>query len=148
MTSDFRIRPGTIDEAVKTSLRVPELVDPWQNEEYIKRMEGQPHIILVAELEGGEIIGFKAGYEREDNGSFYSWIGGVRPEWRKEGVAESLLHGMEVWARAQGYKTLRFNTLNRHRNMLHFGIKHGFNIINFTAHERVEDHRIWLEKVL
>lgn len=148
MTPDFRIRPGTIDEAVQTSLRIPELTDPWLNDEYIKRMDEQAHIILVAELPGGEIIGFKAGYERESDGSFYSWMGGVRPEWRKEGVAKSLLQGMEAWARSQGYKRLRFNTLNRHRNMLHFGVKHGFNVVGFIPKDTVEEHRIWLEKAL
>ena len=148
MTPDFRIRPGTIDEAVKTSLRIPELIDPYENDEYIRRLDGKPHIILVAELPGGEIIGFKAGYEREQDGSFYSWIGGVRPEWRQQGIAHDLLQGLETWARAQGYTSLRFKTLNRHRNMLHFAISQGFNIVGFVPKDKIAEHRIWFEKKL
>ena len=148
MNKDFRIRPGTVDEAVDVSKQIPELVDPYLEEEYERRFIHTPHIILVAELEGGEIIGFKAGYEREKDGSFYSWMGGVRPEWRKEGLATALAHGMEAWARAQGYKALRFKTRNYLRNMLHFAISDGFNVIGFEAADSIEQHRIWFEKKL
>lgn len=148
MIPDFRIRPGTIDEAVMVSNAIPEFDKPYQNEEYIKRLDETPHIILVAELVGGEVAGFKAGYERDQDGSFYSWMGGVKPEYRKEGLANSLSHGMEVWAQAQGYTSLRFKTRNCHRAMLHFAISDGFDIVGFDAAEEISQHRIWLEKKL
>ncbi|MFK7971092.1 MAG: N-acetyltransferase family protein [Bacteroidia bacterium] len=148
MEKDFRIRPGTIEEAVAISQLIPEFVDPYGEDMYEKRFTNVSHIILVAELQGGEIIGFKSGYERDSDGSFYSWMGGVKPAWRQEGVARSLAHGMEVWARANGYHTFRFKTRNCHRAMLHFALNNEFNVIGFEEAEEVSQHRIWFEKKL
>ena len=148
MNPDFRIRPGTMEEAVAISQAVPELVDPYGMEEYEKRMGSVPYLILVAELPGGELIGFKAGYEREVDGTFYSWMGGVRPKYRRQKVAQKLGKGMEAWARAQGYTKLTFKTRNCHRGMLHYALHSDYQIIGFEAADEVAQHRIWLEKVL
>ncbi|MEZ4687150.1 MAG: hypothetical protein R3B47_14095 [Bacteroidia bacterium] len=68
-------------------------------------------------------------------------MGGVRPRWRNKGVAECLLH--EAWRPGRVRKATKrcaSNTLNRHRNMLHFAIKQGFNIIRLTEYEAVDEH--------
>ena len=52
------------------------------------------------------------------------------------------------WARAQGYNTVTFKTLNRHRAMLQFALRRGFNIIQVEPRATEEEYRIWLRRKL
>ena len=137
------IREGSIDEVVTLSKQIPEFIDPHAAEEYHKRLDGVPHLILIATVEN-EIAGFKVGYERD--GSFYSWMGGVLPRFRKMGIAQQLADFQENWVKKQGYTTITFKTRNHHKGMLIFAIKNGFQIVGFKEKEKVETHRILLRK--
>lgn len=141
------IHPGTIKEAVQVSLQVPELTSPYGEEVYHRRLSGIPYLILVAE-EGGILVGFKVGYQRDPDGSFYSWMGGVVPDARGRGVALALQKEQHEWARVQGYHTIRFKTRNRHKAMLHFALKHGFYLTAVEPFPDPGESRIWLEKRL
>jgi len=92
------------------------------------------------------LAGFKVGYERD--GYFYSWMGGVIPGFRRNGIALALAIEQENWARAQGYTSVTFKTRNIHKAMLSFSLNNGFNIIKVDPHEDVAQHRIWLKKML
>ncbi len=127
--------------------RLPEFVAPYKSEEYVKRLFGKPHLILMA-CENQEPVGFKLGYERQPDGSFYSWLGGVLPTHRRRGIALQLAEAQEDWAKNEGYLSIRFKTRNRHRGMLHFALSRGFNMIGFEAAQEIGEHRIWLEKAL
>ena len=137
------IREGSIDEVVTLSKQIPEFIDPHAAEEYHKRLDGVPHLILIATVEN-EIAGFKVGYERD--GSFYSWMGGVLPRFRKMGIAQQLADFQENWAKREAYTTITFKTRNHHKGMLIFAIKNGFQIVGFKEKEKVETHRILLRK--
>lgn len=141
------IRPGTISEAVVISLQVPELTDPYREEQYRDRLTGVPHLILVAE-EKGSLLGFKVGYEREPDGSFYSWMGGVLPSGRGRGVAAALQKAQHQWATEQGYTLIKFKTRNKHKAMLQFALKHGFYLTEVEPFDDPAESRIWLEKRL
>ena len=104
-------------------------------------------MILIAD-NGVEAVGFKVGYERDSDGSFYSWMGGVLPAWRRKGIAALLADEMDIWAIGKGYTHLRFKTRNSHKGMLIFGLLRGFDIIDIDTHSASKDHRILLEKKL
>ena len=142
---ELQIRPCSIALAVAVSQKVPELVSPYQAEEYERRFKHTPHLILAA-FDGEEAVGFKAGYERE--GYFYSWMGGVLPTYRKQGVAKQLAQEQEQWAKSKGYESITFKTRNVHKAMLIFALRNGFNIIKVEQWPEVLDNRIWLKKVL
>ena len=139
------IRNGTIAEAVWISNQIPEFLEPYSASEYEKRLPGCRNLILIAEVDNA-LAGFKVGYERD--GFFYSWMGGVIPEFRRLGLAQQLADEQEAWAIAEGFRTLRFKTLNRHRKMLHFALQNGFWIIAVDPRKDPWEHRIWLEKKL
>lgn len=141
------IRQGSIQEVVALTLLFPEFIHPYLADEYMKRLHKTPHLILVAEVEN-KLAGCKIGYEREKDGSFYSWIGGVLPDYRRMGIARRLAMTQEKWAKEKGYKCIRFKTLNRHVNMLVFALQSGFQIIGFEPYSNHEESRIWLEKKL
>jgi predicted GNAT superfamily acetyltransferase len=142
---NFVIRSCSITQAVDVSLQIPELKSPYPAEEYERRFFQTPHLILCA-YHHGEAVGFKAGYERE--GFFYSWMGGVIPGYRKQGVAQLLADEQEKWAKEQAYNSITFKTRNVHKGMLIFALKNGFNIIGVDEYPDVSANRIWLKKVL
>lgn len=74
------------------------------------------------------LVGYKIGYERQP-GQFYSWLGGVLPAFRGQGIASTLLMQQHDWCRAQGYQSIRTHTYNRWRSMLILNLRHGFDIV-------------------
>jgi GNAT superfamily N-acetyltransferase len=141
----IRIEHGDIATAVEMAQLIPEFTEPAGATEYQKRLDGVPHLILIA-FDGNKPVGFKVGYQKEDY--FYSWMGAVLPTFRKRGIAKLLAEEQENWARTKGYKTLVFKTRNQHKSMLIFGIQNGFDIIGFTEKEATSANRILLKKVL
>lgn len=132
-----------IATAVKISMMIPELKNPHRKAEYHRRLDGVPHSILVALIDG-HWAGFKVGYEREDY--FYSWMGGVLPVYRRKGVATALQRAQEIWVQSHGYARLVFKTRNYLKGMLIFGLKNGFDIIGVEKRDKVAEHRILLQK--
>ncbi|MFK7935630.1 MAG: N-acetyltransferase family protein [Saprospiraceae bacterium] len=141
----FQIKSGTIAEAVALSQLLPEFINPRGEDEYHKRLTNVRHLILIA-YHADQPIGFKLGYEKEDY--FYSWMGGVLPDFRKSGIAKALADRQETWAREQGFTKVIFKTRNSHVGMLIFALKNGFQIISVTQKEQLRDYRILLEKKL
>ncbi len=141
----MQIRASNISTVVQLSQEIPELEKPYPAKEYQRRLEGVPHLILVA-FEGGQAMGFKVGYERE--GYFYSWMGGVHPDFRRKGVALALAEAQEEWARAHHYSSVTFKTRNRLKAMLCFALQRGFDIIQVDPYPELGESRIWLKKEL
>ena len=137
---------STLAETLELGKKIPEFNPPFLTlaaaEEKLKNLQT---LFLVAKI-NDEIAGFKAGYEKTD--SFYSWLGGVFPKFRRMGVAKALANYQEAWAKANGYTAITFKTRNCHRNMILFGIKNGFQIIDFQPKAEIEQHRILLRKSL
>lgn len=134
-----------IKTCVRVSLLIPEFDGPPDASEYHRRLQGVPHLLLGA-FYGDQAVGFKAGYQREDY--FYSWMGGVLPEYRQLGLAQELARRQEAWAKAAGYDSITFKTRNQHKAMLIFALKNGFNIIGFREKESIATNRILLRKTL
>ncbi len=145
--TDITIKKGSIPDVVKLSMQIPEFHEPHQQNEYRSRLEGTPHLIAIAFFKN-EPIGFKVGYQRENDGSFYSWMGGILPDFRRMGVARLLADYQENWARKQGYRAIKMKTRNRLKPMLYFALGNGFNIVKVDLKESVEENRIHLEKQL
>lgn len=141
----LHIKEDTISQVVALSNKINEFVNPHGAAEYEERLTNIPHCIFVAYADE-EPVGFKVGYERD--GYFYSWMGGVRKKWRRQGIAQALANRQEAWARQQGYTSVTFKTRNRLKPMLMFGLRNGFNIVGFEAREDIGENRILLRKEL
>lgn len=144
---DFTIREGSIEEAVAISKQIPEFVNPHQESIYEARLQGVPHLILIAES-AGKAIGFKVGYDRDKDGSFYSWMGGVLPAYRRGSVAISLAERQEDWAREHDFGSVRFKTRNKLKAMQMFALSRGFDIIGVFPEEKLSEYRIIMEKTI
>jgi GNAT superfamily N-acetyltransferase len=146
-SSALEIREGTVEEAVALSREIPEFNDPYPIDEYRRRLSGVNHLVLVA-YQAGRPVGFKVGYERDSDGSFYSWMGGVHPRYRRLGIARRLAEQQEAWAVSQGYHTLRLKTRRKYRAMLQFALGSGFRITDVIPKTPAAESRILLEKPL
>lgn len=142
------VREGSLDEVIALYPAIPELVQPYSKERYEEQFRESARSLVLLAYEDDRPVGFKLGYERSADGSFYSWMGGVAQSHRQAGAAGLLLQFMEDWCRDKGYESLRFKTRNTHVAMLRFALKNGFQIIGFEPAATVDQHRIWLEKPL
>ncbi|MFQ6605117.1 MAG: GNAT family N-acetyltransferase [Fidelibacterota bacterium] len=139
------IREGTIQDAVTLSRRVPELDRPYDEAEYVKRLATAHHLILIAENEG-RALGFKVGYDRYGDGSFYSWMGGVLPDSRRRGIARRLQETQEAWACQNGYDRLRVKTRKKHTAMIQFLRRSGFTCREKIQRQPAGETRLIFEK--
>ncbi|MBA4535933.1 GNAT family N-acetyltransferase [Bacillus aquiflavi] len=115
-------------------------------EDLLIKMKDKPKLLFNIALYGQKIVGFKIGYEL-DNNKFYSWLGGVDPDYRKRGIALTLIEQQHEYLRKNGYKVVQTKTMNKWRNMLILNIRNGFNIIEtYTDDNGLQ--KIVLEKAL
>ena len=128
------------------SNEIPEFLNPYPTKEYLLRLSQKKCLIELA-VDNGKDVGFKIGYELNQT-SFYSWMGGVHPEFRKQGIAKMLAKQQESWAIQQGFKFIQMKTRNNLKNMLHFSLSNGFYIIGIEPHSNPMNNRIILEKRL
>lgn len=145
---ETQIVEGTIKDCLEVMSLIPEFEDnQYDNAVFIKRLSGIESLILVA-VTNNRNVGFKVGYKRHQDGSLYSWMGGVVPEFRKLGIAKKLADYQEKWAIKRGYTAIIFKTRNYLKPMLIFALKNGFNVIDVIPKEKITNHRIILRKEL
>jgi GNAT superfamily N-acetyltransferase len=93
------------------------------------RLREKPDLLtLIFEDDHARAVAYKVGY-RQTADTFYSWIGGVLPECRGQGLADRLMIRQHAWAAERGYRYVETKTLNRWRKMLIINLKHGFDIV-------------------
>ena len=70
------------------------------------------------------------------------------PEFRRRGIARSLLHVQESIVRELGFEQLRVKSMNRFPAMLSMLIAEGYHIDGFTKANCVDQHKIHFVKRL
>ncbi len=141
----YRIEEGRPQDVMSILSQIPEFDLLPDVHAIASRLEQVPHLILLA-LSDHQVIGFKIGYERDQH--FYSWLGGIHPDHRRKGIAETLADTQEAWARERGYTRIWMKTRNRFPPMLMMALNRGFRIIRIDPRETIPEHRIILEKSL
>ena len=144
--NSIKIKIDRLEDAVDLAHQIPEFDNPYNIDEYKKRLLSD-HLVLTAHIEN-EIVGFKIGYDRFNDGSFYSWMGGVLPENRNQSIAEILADYQENWAKINGYASIRLKTRKKHEAMLSFSKKRGFVITKEIEKIPKKESRTWMEKQL
>lgn len=86
-------------------------------------------------IEGDEWVGFKLGYRRGD-ALLYSWLGGVHPRLRGQGVASELMERQHAHAAAVGYRFVETRTRAANNPMILLNLRHGFHITGFEVDAR------------
>ncbi|PTP53283.1 GNAT family N-acetyltransferase [Vibrio splendidus] len=120
------VREGSLEEVVSVVEQITEFAKKESVASLSERLAGKTSLILVAE-EAGVLLGFKIGYELDEN-TFYSWFGGVLPIARNKGVAQAQLDIQEQWVKQQGYQQLKVKSRNLFPAMLRLLLRNGYLI--------------------
>ncbi|NIF47517.1 GNAT family N-acetyltransferase [Enterobacter sp. Ap-1006] len=140
------VRHASLEEILALYHRLPEFGDCRSVADLQTRLATNQTSQLIACVNGVP-AGFKLGYALGET-AFYSWLGGVLPEFRRDGVAQALLVEQEKWAMEQGFRTLTVKTRNKFRGMLMMLLKNGYQLIEIEPQGDPDDHRLLLRKSL
>jgi len=114
--------------------------------EFTKRIKGAESLFTVLAYSNQELIGCKLGYQI-DSAIFYSWLGGVKEEFRKQGIGDELMRRQHNWCRKNGFQIIRTKTRNRFKPMLILNLRNEFDVVKVEPDEQNE-LKIVLEKRL
>ena len=135
-----------IDTVVDINETIPEF-NPYPRTYFEERLHNKKSLVIAAYI-SDHPVGYLVGYDRFNDGSFYCWMAGVNPAYRRKGVLKALMGYQEAWARAQGYNKIKIKTRNRLREMLVYLVTDGFSFVEVVQHPDIKDNRILLEKEL
>jgi predicted GNAT superfamily acetyltransferase len=135
--------PTIIDQLVCV---YSELFEDAKVDFFLARIHSQQDLITNLCYDDSQLIGFKLGYQY-DQTTFYSWVGGVLPEFRKQGVAQKLMQLQHASAKEKGYQKVRTKSMNRFKPMMILNLKHGFDIVQVYTNDS-QQTKIVFEKNL
>lgn len=135
-----------LKKVIELSAKLPEFSEPYPLAEYQKRLAQRPHLLLLSYVEG-QLSGFKLGYQLNES-EFYSWLGGVHPDFRRFGLAKAMLLQQEQWARDSGYVRLSVKTRNRFAAMLMLLISQGYQLTGLESAADLSQNKLSLQKWL
>ncbi len=111
-----------------------------------ERINKIPKVTSALAYDKRQLIGFKIGYPYNED-TFYSWVGGVLPNYRHQGIANNLAEHQELAANSQGFRKLRTNSMNQFKPMMILNLKRGFDIVKFYTNSKKQT-KIVFEKHL
>lgn len=147
MTNQIVIKEVFIEEAVKVNATIVEFGVPYQKDYFENRYKDKEKLIIVAYVDE-QPVGYIVGYDKFEDGSFYCWMAGVNPKFRKWGLLKAMMNYEDKWAKERGYNKIKIKTRNNRREMLAYLIKYGFFFTEVVKQSNTEDNRILLEKEL
>ena len=114
-------------------------------ESRLEKIRQQNALLLIA-YDGDSPIGFKLGYVVEGTQTFFSWLGGVHENYRRQGIAQALLDFQEHEVKSMGISTIYFTSFDRFPEMIQLGKKNNYTLVK-TALDGGEN-KYWFEKQL
>jgi len=126
----YKIIEGIPDENIIKELIIlySELFEDANIKFLKQRFQDKKNIITIFAYFEDTLVGFKIGYSYNKT-TFYSWLGGVKQSFRKQGIANQLLLLQEQKAKENNYSKLRTKSMNRFKPMQILNLKNGFDIV-------------------
>lgn len=125
-----------------------EVFRPTRDETFFRRrLLGRYNVLLLVANLDKRPVGFCAGFELKPN-TYFNWLVGVLPDFRRTGVASQLIEAQSAWAREHGYAKIRFECHNQHRTILQFAIAHQYDVVGIRWDTDRGDNLLILEKRL
>ncbi|GLS91197.1 N-acetyltransferase [Psychromonas marina] len=137
---------GSVDDVLTADAQIPEFDGRTTEQKIHARFANNHALILIAKV--GEIpVAYKIGYALSKT-QFYSWLGGVIPAYRKQGIATTLREKQECWALSAGYNEISVKSMNRYPGMLQLLISSGYQISGYENNGTTDSSKICFSKVL
>ncbi len=112
-----------------------------------RRFEGRHNETMIVAMIEGMHVGFIIGFELMPS-TYFSWLCGVLPDFRRQRVAIQLMQAQSAWAKDHDYAILRFECRNQHRPMLHVAITEGFDLVGMRYDTFTASNVVIFEKEL
>lgn len=116
----------------------------FNKENFKNKVNAHTDFLYVLAYEKDKLIGFKIGYA-EDKNTFYSWLGGVLPDYRKLGISSQMMSLQQNWCQEQGFKKIQTRSRNDFPEMIKLNLKFGYRIIG-TQVSHGDEIKILFEK--
>jgi len=123
-----------------------EIFEDAQLDFFHNRLNEQKNICSLIAFENKTPIGFKIGYNYKKT-TFYSWVGGVLPNFRNKGIGEKLAQLQEQWAKKNGYFKLRTKSMNHFKPMMILNLKNGFDIVTVYKNSTKQTKIVFEKKI-
>lgn len=121
---------------------------PKREIDYFKRrFLGRHNVLTLLAKMDEQPVGFWMGFELKPT-MFYHWLGAVRQDVRRHGVARQLQDAQHAWARDRGYEHIRCECLNHQREFIHFAVATAYDICGIRWDSTHADNLIVFEKHL
>ncbi len=140
----FTIRRGSIDEVLLINAQIPEFDKTLTKDAIFARLNGLEPLALVACV-GEQLVGYKIGYFISDS-EFYSWLGGVTPQYRKNGIANKLREKQESLVAEAGISVVKVKSMNRFPGMLQLLLSNGYKIEGYEDKGNIDNSKILFRK--
>lgn len=101
------------------------------------RLENMPCASVFSARCGSKLVGFKAGYAMSQT-KYYSWLGGVHEEFRRQGIASELMRLQHEWLRVRGFQVIETSANQENAFMAELNLRQGF----IACGIRREPHRV------
>jgi ribosomal protein S18 acetylase RimI-like enzyme len=139
MEIEFRLHLPPFDSNLIEDLVVlGSLVFGQSDPRYVTwRLSHMPDVSAFCATSEGQLVGFKAGYAMTER-KYYSWLGGVHPDFRRRGIASELMDRQHRWLVQRGYSIVETAANQENHAMAQANLRHGFSICGV----RTEPQRI------
>ena len=133
-----------IDDNLEDIMAIyPEIfLTSFPQKSYDKKLQNGNWIIKVKFIEDGKTIGFCLVNDKPEDRRLHCWIGGVLPEFRKNGVFSGFIDWIVRYAFEKKYDCITLNTDNNKPAIIRMLVKYGFRIINVTESEYGDGNKI------
>ena len=109
------------------------------------RFENMPDFTVIEARVGEQLIGFKLGYAHTPT-RYYSWLGGVDPAYRRQGIAGELMNRQHAWLLEAGYQRVETGARQHNAAMAELNLTSGFKVVGIRFKDG--DPEITYEKQL
>ena len=149
ISMDIKFFDKLNDETVEDLFELAGLVfsDPKPKDKFRKELESKFNISIFIAYEKEKAVGYKIGFERSKR-IYYSWVGGIHPDYRKQGIAKKLMDLQHDHARKLGYEVVSTYSDNRYKPMMIFNLKSGFDICGSIKSTGDDYLTVYMEKDL
>lgn len=90
------------------------------------RLINMPDLTVFSAYDGQDLVGFKVGYATAYN-RYYSWLGGVHPDYRRRGIARCLMERQHDWLSPSRFAKLETLVASQNAAMIELNKTGGFS---------------------
>lgn len=115
-------------------------------EKFERKIKQFPKLHGLIAYDGEKPVAFKIGYAINSE-VFYSWYGGVLPEYQELGLGSILMKKQHEWCRLKKFGKIQTKSTNSKTQMIHLNLKFGFKIVGVET-DANNELKILFEKII